>query len=282
MIRLGQMNRLTVAEKHAEGWLLVEPDAGDDANTDDAVLLAAADAPEELAIDDSLSVFVFVGPEQQLQATTSRPKVLAGQLALLKAKQASPYGMFMDWGMSKDLLVPNREQYDRMDVGESYLVYVYVDEQQRLAASSRYKRYIDQERHAYRDGDKVHLTITEQTPLGYNCVVDYLHSALLYQDQVFRSVKRGDQITGYVRQVREDGLLDVSTQEPGYGKISGLTDRIMQRLEQSKGELKLSDKSSPEMIKSEFQCSKKAFKQAIGSLRKQQLIEIFPDHIKRR
>lgn len=280
MIRLGQMNRLIVAQQQADSWLLREAESADD--NGETAILAPADAPEKLKVGDSLSVFVFLGSDDELQATTSRPKVLAGQLALLKAKQASPYGMFMDWGLSKDLLVPNREQYERMEVGESYLVYVYVDEQQRLAASSRYKRYIDEERHAYRDGDKVHLTITEQTPLGYNCVVDYLHSALLYEDQVFRKVKCGDQITGYIRQVREDGLLDVSTQEPGYGKISGLAERVMQRLEETNGELKLSDKSSPEMIKSEFQCSKKAFKQAIGSLRKQQLIDIFPDYIKRR
>ncbi|GGA85983.1 GntR family transcriptional regulator [Neiella marina] len=276
MIKLGQMNRLELAEQSANGWLLIEPES------QQQVILASDNAPEQLSVGDSISVFVFADAEGDLVATTARPKVMAGQLALLKAKHGSPYGMFMDWGMSKDLLVPNREQYERMEDGESYLVYVYVDDQQRLAASSRYKRYIDQERHAYRDGDKVHLTITEPTPLGYNCVVDYQHSALLYQDQVFRNVKIGDQISGFIRQVREDGLLDVSTQEPGYGKVSGLSERILQRLDKSGGELKLSDKSAPELIKNEFHCSKKAFKQALGLLRKQQQIDIFPDHIKRR
>ena len=277
MIELGQMNRLLVLAQLQDGWQLGHSEA-----TDETVVLPFSDAPKQVKVGDSLSVFVYLTGEGELSATTARPKIMAGQLALLKAKNSTPYGMFMDWGMTKDLLVPNREQRDRMEVGESYLVYAYVDEQNRLAASSKYRRYMDQDRHAYQDGEQVHLTVTEQTPLGYNCIVDYKFSALMYSDQVFRKIKPGDQITGYIRRVREDGLLDVSTQQPGYGKVDDLSEKILKRLEQSSGELKLSDKSDPELIKSEFQCSKKAFKQALGALKKQGYIEIYPQKIVRK
>ncbi len=276
MIAIGQMNRTQVLEQQENGWLL------QDIEGEQTLLLPFADAPKELQAEQSLHVFVYQDGEGELLATTARPKVMAGQLALLTAKHNTPYGTFMDWGLSKDLLIPRREQRDEMVPGDKYLIYVYLDDDGRLAGSSKYRKFIDQDRHMYQDGEEVHLTVTEETPLGYNVVVDYKFSALLYDDQIFRAVKRGDQLRGYIRQVREDGLLDVSTQQPGYGKVTELTERIIKRLEQSDGLLKLSDKSDPQLIKREFQCSKKAFKQAIGALKKQGIIEIFPESIQRK
>ncbi len=275
MISLGQMNRTLVQEKTEDGWQLT------DESGEQSLLLPSEDAPEALNCGDSLTVFVYQGSEQELLATTARPQIMVGQLALLKAKHQTPYGTFVDWGLRKDLLVPRREQREPMEPGQKYLVYAYLDDQGRIAASAKYRKFIDQDRHIFRDGDEVHLTVTEATPLGYNVIVDYQFSALLYEDQVFRPVKLGDQLRGYVRQVREDGLLDVSTQKPGYGKVEELTDKIMKQLELAGGELNISDKSDPRIIQREFHCSKKAFKQALGALKKQGLIDIFPTSIRR-
>lgn len=273
MISLGQMNRTLVRERTNDGWLL---QVGEDEN---AIFLAAADAPDSLELEQPLHAFVYRDSQGELVATTARPKIMVGQLALLKAKQETPYGTFFDWGLSKDILVPRREQGEPMVPGEKYLLYAYIDDDGRIAASAKCRKYLDQDRHSYQDGDEVHLTIMAETPMGFNVAVDYKFSGLLYTDQIFRSVKTGDQLKGYIRRVREDGLLDVSTQKPGYGKVPELGEHILDVLKKREGTLPLSDKSSPEQIKKQFNCSKKAFKQAIGGLRKQELIEIFPDHI---
>ena len=273
MISLGQMNRANVIERSELGWLLqVEQD-------EQLLLLPSIDAPAEIELGQSLHVFVYRDGKGEWLATTARPKAMVGQLALLRAKHQTVYGTFFDWGLSKDLFVPRSEQGDHMTAGERYLLFVYIDDDQRIAASAKYRKYLDQERHSYRDGDEVHLTITDETPLGFNVAVDYKFSGLLYQDQIFRSVKTGDQFKGYIRQVRDDGLLDVSTQKPGYGKVPELSEQILAALQKREGELPLSDKSSPEQITKHFNCSKKAFKQAIGALKKQGLIDIFPEYI---
>lgn len=274
MISLGQMNRLHVHKRGEEGWILLSDDEMQ------SLLLPFADAPAELEVGQSLHAFVYKDSAGELVATTARPKAMVGQLALLKAKQNGPYGTFFDWGLRKDLLVSKRGQREEIEPGDKCLIYVYVDDDERLSGTAKYHRFIDQERHAYRDGDEVHLTITDETPLGFNAIVDYKFSALLYKDQIFRPVKFGDQLKGYIRQVREDGLLDVSTQKPGYGKVPELAEKILQILEKRGGELDISDKSTPERIKKQFNCSKKAFKQAIGALKKENLIEIQPELIK--
>lgn len=273
MISLGQMNRTQVREQADDGWLL---QVGDD---DNAILLPHADAPDSIELGQSLHVFVYLDSEGALVATTARPKIMVGQLALLKAKHQTPYGTFFDWGLSKDILVPRKEQGDIMAPGEKYMLYAYIDDEGRIAASAKCRKYLDQERHAYQDGEEVHLTILSESPLGFNVAVDYKFSGLLYTDQIFRSVKVGDQLKGYVRQVREDGLLDLSTQKPGYGKVPDLAEQILDVVKKRGGELELSDKSSPEQIKKQFNCSKKAFKQALGALKKSGQIEISPDKI---
>lgn len=274
MISLGQMNRTQVQERTEGGWLLL-------ADQDEReIYLPDSDAPKAIEAGQSLHVFVYHNSEGELAATTARPKAMVGQLVLLTAKHQTPYGVFFDWGLAKDLLVFKRDLPQPVEPGETCLVYVFIDEEGRIAGSAKYSKYVDLERHAYQDGEEVHLTIADETPLGYKAIVDYKFSALLYEDQIFRKVKKGDQIRGYIRQVREDGLLDVSTQKPGYGKVPELAEKIMEALTKGPGSLQISDKSSPEVIKNQFNCSKKAFKQALGSLKKQGLIEIEPQQIK--
>nr|WP_285817704.1 S1-like domain-containing RNA-binding protein [Echinimonas agarilytica] len=270
---MGQMNRLSVTERQDEAWLLHAE--GDDRQ----VMLPIEDAPNNMKIDDSIQVFVYRDTNENLVATTARPQVMVGQMAMLTAKHNTAYGTFFDWGLPKDILVPRREQREPVEPGEKMLVYVYIDDADRIAASGKYRNYIDLERHSYQDGDEVHITVGEETPLGFGVVIDYKFSGLIYEDELFRKVKIGDQFKGYIRQVREDGLLDVSTQQPGYGKVPVLAEQILKKLEKTGGKLMMSDKSDPRDIKREFNCSKKAFKQAIGALKKNQTIDIFPDSI---
>ena len=273
MVSIGQMNRVTVQKRLEHGWVVTTE------NEQGSLFLPSVDAPKDLEIGQSIFVFVYRDNNHELIATTARAKALVGQVALLKAKVSTAYGAFFDWGLSKDLFVSVRDQKDPVVAGEKYLVYLFVDRDEKVAGTTKYHKHLDLERHSYRDGDEVHLTVTDETPLGYNTIVDYKFSALLYRDQIFRSLKTGDQLTGYIRQVREDGLLDVSTQKPGYGKVVDLTDKILNVLEKRGGELEISDKSSPELIQKQFNCSKKAFKQAIGSLKKQGKIDILPSKI---
>jgi predicted RNA-binding protein (virulence factor B family) len=167
-----------------------------------------------------------------------------------------------------------------MEVGKSYLVKVFLDDKNRIAATTKIDRFIEDESIDFEVGQKVSLIIADKTELGFKAIVDNTHWGLLYQNELFQPVRRGQKLNGYIKQIREDGKIDLILQEPGYGKVVSLTDTILIKLNKNNGALALSDKSPPEAIYATFGVSKKVFKQAIGALYKKQLITIDKDGIK--
>ncbi len=273
MLNIGKINTLNVVKKQG-------PDVYLDNGTSAKVLLADKKLPENCQVGDALDVFVYVDSEGHLAATTKTPLAQVDDIAWLKVVSLNYVGAFLDWGLPKDLLVPFSEQHHEMEVGKSYLVKVFLDDKNRIAATTKIDRFIEDESVDFEVGQKVSLIIADKTELGFKAIVNHTHWGLLYQNELFQPLKRGQKLDGYIKQIREDGKIDLNLNQPGYGKVVSLTDDILNKLKANNGTLMLSDKSPPEAIYAAFGVSKKVFKQAIGALYKKQLISLDKNRIK--
>ncbi len=238
------------------------------------ILLADKKTPTNCELGDSLDVFVYVDSEGHLAATTKIPLAQVGDIAWLKVVTVNYIGAFLDWGLPKDLLVPFSEQHHEMEAGKSYLVKVFLDEKNRIVATTKIEQWLTEESVYFKPGQKVSLLIADKTDLGVKAIVNNSHWGLLYHNELFQPVSKGQKLEGYIKQIREDHKIDLSLHEPGYGKVISLTDKILLNLQQNNGVSTLSDKSSPETIYNTFGVSKKVFKQALGALYKKKLITI--------
>ena len=204
-----------------------------------------------------------------------------GEFAKLKVVATSNFGAFLDWGLPKDLLVPFSEQKAKMKEEGEYWVYVYLDLQtNRIAASAKLDKFLDNTPPEYEPGDEVQLIIIEETDLGYKAIVNEEHWGILYKNQLFQPVSIGEKRIGYINKVREDEKIDLLLEKPGYEKVDAISEKILHELKENKGFIAVSDKTSPEMIKAMFGISKKNFKKAIGNLYKQKLIVFESDGIR--
>ena len=220
--------------------------------------------------------------EDRLLATTEEPYAQVDEFALLKVNSANHVGAFLDWGVSKELLVPFREQKVSMEAGRSYLVHLYVDKvSNRIAGSAKLNKFLDNVPADYQPNQEVELIIMKKTDLGYKVIIDGKHSGMVYHNQIFRPVHVGDKLPGYIKEIREDGKIDVLLQPMGYEKVVGdLEQTILDMLDENEGFLPYNDKSDSDAIMSEFHCSKKNFKKALGALYKQRKISILENGIK--
>lgn len=267
MIALGTLNTLTVKKQVKFGYYLDGLSWGE-------ILLPNNVAPANLEIGQELSVFLYLDSEDQLIATTERPRIMVGQVAMLPVVAITKVGAFLNWGLKKDLLVPFSEQQIPLKEGQHYLVYCYVDLSNRIVASTKLDRHIHKTPANYQIGDKVAIIVSEQTDLGYKVVIEHQHWGVLYKNEVFKPLRRGDKLTAYVMKVRDDGKIDLRLVSTTHKQAQELTDKVLYKLKQNGGKLALTDKSSPEQIYDAFGVSKKAFKQAIGALYKEKKIVI--------
>ncbi|MGZ5010911.1 MAG: CvfB family protein [Methylobacter sp.] len=274
MINIGKINKLNVVKQQGADVYLSDSISGK------KVLLADSKLPANCKVGDTLDVFVYVDSEGHLAATAKKPLAELGDVAWLKVVSLNYVGAFLDWGLPKDLLVPFSEQYHEMEVGRSYLVKVFLDEQNRIAATTKIDKLLSDESDDFEVGQKVSLIIADKSDLGIKAIINNSHWGMLYENELFRPVRKGQKIEGYIKQIREDRKIDLSLHQPGYGKVVSLTDSIIAKLKANNGVLMLSDKSPPEAIYAAFGVSKKVFKQAIGALYKQQLITIDKNGIK--
>jgi len=268
MIEIGTYNELTAVRETDHGMIL------HDAEEDD-VLLPNKFKPATLRVGDPITVFVYTDSEDWPIATTQQPLATRNQFAYLAVKEISEFGAWMDIGLDKDLLVPFSEQNPKLQTGESYPLYVYVDETtNRMVGSARLRRFLDQEQITVEEGEEVDLFITGWSDLGVKAIINGKHEGLIFKSDVFRPLHAGDRLRGFVKNIREDGKIDLRLQQKGYAKVEPNAEKILQRLRQSGGFLPLHDKSDPDLIRDQLQMSKKTFKKAIGGLYKQQLIEL--------
>ncbi|MCD8042194.1 MAG: S1-like domain-containing RNA-binding protein [Tannerellaceae bacterium] len=273
-MEIGKYNTLTIVKDLDFGVYL---DGGNGLE----ILLPARYVPKNVKPGVEVEVFIYHDNEGRLIATTDRPYAIAGEFAFMTVKSVNDMGAFLEWGIMKDLLVPFREQKAKMREGGVYLVYVHVDHvTQRIVASAKIDKYLDNVIPEYTPNQEVNLLVAEETEIGYKVIINNLHWGLVYRNEVFRPLETGDRLKGYIKEVREDEKIDVSLTPLGYKKVTSITDRILDSLKGQRGFLPVHDKSDPEQIYALFQCSKKAFKQAIGALYKEKKIRIEPNGIR--
>jgi predicted RNA-binding protein (virulence factor B family) len=272
-MEIGKLNTLKIVKDLDFGVYL-------DGGNDGEILLPARYVPQNVKPGDEVEVFIYHDNEGRLIATTLHPLATVGEFKFMEVKSVNETGAFLEWGLMKDLLVPFREQKTPMKEGRWYLVYVHLDHVSgRIVASARIEKYLDNTFPTYSFNQQVGLLIADETDLGYKVIINNLHWGLLYHKDVFRRLEKGEQLTGYIKEVREDEKIDVSLTPLGYGKVEGVAATILESLRIHNGFLPLHDKSEPEEIYALFRCSKKTFKQAIGSLYKQKLVTIEEDGI---
>ncbi len=275
MIAVGQYNELTILRETSVGLYL-----GDDAGED--VLLPNKYCPKKFTLNEKITVFVYRDHEDRKVATNITPKILLNKFAFLRVTDTSYVGAFMDWGMEKELLVPNNEQRQKMEVDRWYIVYMKHDaETDRLFASNKIERHLDNETLTVGEGDAVELLVMQKTDLGYSVIVNNLHKGLVFENEIFKALNIGDKLPGYVKKIREDNKLDISLQPIGYENfIDANCQEVFDILKRNNGFMAVTDKSSPEEIYAKFGMSKKTFKKAIGSLYKDKKVELTPTGIK--
>lgn len=267
MIKIGEYNELEIVKQVDFGVYLGIDDI--------EILLPTKWVPRDAKIGDAITVFIIRDSDDRLLATTVKPLATANTFAFLEVKQVNNIGAFLDWGMDKDLLVPFREQSSPMEEGKSYVVFVYEDEQSnRLIASSKLSRFIVREDIDLETGDVVELLVYSKTKLGYNAIINNLYSGLIYENEIFESIRIGDHLKGYVKTIREDNKIDLSLQKSGFELMDDAKWKILSLLKNENGFLALHDNSSPEEVKAKLQMSKKAFKKAIGSLYREKLVTL--------
>ena len=229
----------------------------------------------DVHIGEPLEVFLYLDTQERIVATTHMPLAQVGDFAYLEVAWVNNFGAFLHWGPLKDLFAPFGEQKMKMMKGHSYIVHVHLDpETYRIMASAKVEHFLSQDFPPYRTGDQVELLIWQKTDLGLKAIVDGRYGGLLYDTQMFRTLRTGDRVKGYISQVRPDGKLDLSLQCPGQRGVEDFSAQLLRHLQMNGGQTPLGDKSPAEEIYALFGVSKKVFKKAVGDLYRQRLIEI--------
>jgi predicted RNA-binding protein (virulence factor B family) len=275
MAHLGKRNSLPIVREAPPGLYL-------DGGSHGEILLPGRYIPAGAKAGDRLDVFVYRDSEDRLVATTETPLVMVGQCAYLRVVSVKPgVGAFLDWGLEKDLLLPLREQARALRAYDWVVVLVALDRKSdRIIATARLNRWLDLTPPPFAAGQEVKLLVESETPLGFRAIVNHTHHGLLYHTDLGMPLRVGQNLDGYVRAIRPDGKIDLALDPAGYQRIGPLTEQIIAVLRESGGYLPYHDKTPPEEVRATFNTSKKAFKQAIGALYRDQRIIIERDGIR--
>ncbi|SHL61391.1 hypothetical protein SAMN02745136_05319 [Anaerocolumna jejuensis DSM 15929] len=275
MIKLGEQQELEMVKSTDFGIYLKEAAS----SSEERILLPKAQVPQNIKPGDTLTVFVYKDSDDRPIATTLTPQISLGKVALLQVKEVTTIGAFLDWGLAKDLLLPFKEQTERVHTGEHVLAALYIDKSTRLCATMKIYDYLQLDS-PYKKGDKVIGTVYEVIKnFGAFVAVDNCYSALIPEKELKRILKAGDSVEARVTSVKEDGKLDLSLQEKIPIQIDTDADMVFRLLEEAGGFLPYHDKTEPSLIAEKFSLSKNAYKRAIGRLMKEEKIRITAEGI---
>jgi predicted RNA-binding protein (virulence factor B family) len=268
-MKIGEYNTLMVNRFVDFGAYLIDKEGNE-------VLLPKRYLTGDEELDDMMEVFVYNDSENRPVATTEHPHATVGQFSLLRVKAVNAIGAFLEWGLvAKDLLVPFREQRVRMQAGRSYIVYIYLDKSSgRITASAKLDKFLDKSLPDYYHRQKVDVLITQQMEIGYRVIVNSQHWGMIYNNELYQHVNIGEHHMGFIKQVRDDGKIDVTLAKIEKLRVDDLATLILDYLDNNNGTMPLNDKSSPDNIMRTFNCSKKDFKKALGLLYKQHKITL--------
>ena len=262
-MKVGQIQTLKVARISDFGLYLSDEEGQE-------VLLPNRFVSLKNAIGDEIEVFVYHDSEDRLVATTDRPLITEGRVASLKVVDKNIHGAFLDWGISgKDLFLPNRNQQGGVLAGRSYVVWLYVDNiTGRCVATMKLKPYIDNDVITVKPRQKVDIVIASESPIGYRAIINSRHWGMIYKNQIFRSVRVGDSMEGWVRRITDDNRIDLTLQQQGYDGVTSSAETLLSLIKEHGGVLSVGDNSTPDEIHALTQMSKKVFKRAVGILLK--------------
>lgn len=274
-MEIGKYHTLKVLRETSVGYFL-----GNEAGED--VLLPNKFVPNDLKIDDEITVFIYLDSDERITATTQTPEIILDSFAFLEVGSVNKVGAFLNWGIDKQLFVPFQEQKSKMQEGEYHLVYMYLDEKtKRLTASSKWDKFIKKDaKETLKEQEEVSVLVLGESPLGYNCIVNNAYKGLAYFNENFKEVSTGMQTKAYIKQVREDGKIDLLFEPPGVASLEKHAETILKILRKNGGFLPYHDKSDAEEVRQNLQMSKKAYKKAIGNLYKNKFITIEKNGVK--
>lgn len=268
MIELGKVNRLKIANATSFGVYL-DAETG---NRTDNILLPEKQKPLTAQVGDYLDVFIYRDSEDRLIATTRTPLAQVGDLAYLKVTAKTQFGAFLDFGLERGLFLPFSEQKFSLVVGQSYLVYVYVDKSGRLSCTTDIYEHLTA-KGTYQKNDQVTGVVYQIKPeIGVFVAVDNQYMGLIPQTEYFTDIQIGDRVQTRVIRVREDGKLDLSPRRLSYEQMDVDAQTLIRSMQEHEGTLLLDEKANPAAIENRFHMSKAAFKRAIGGLLKAQKI----------
>ena len=273
MKEIGQILKLEALKETPQGIYLITDE-------EQEILLPNKYVPSSLEIGDEIEVFIYTDSEDRPIATTLDPKIKMNQFAFLKVVDVNKYGAFLDWGMEKDLLLPFSEQQFNVEATKRYLVYMYKDSlTNRLVATTKFGKFIKENKLTIKPGEQVSLLVSGETDIGFKVIVNNKHYGMVFKNELFKPIKIGGQLKGYLQRVRSDNKLDITLNSAKLNDVEVLANEIYERLLKAGGSLPISDKSSPDTIKKEFQVSKKSFRRALGLLYSDRKIIISPEQI---
>lgn len=267
-LELGKINRLKLDRLTTPGAYLMAQDGND-------VLLPGPYLTQEMQEGMLIDVFLYTDSEDRLVATTNKPVAMLDEFALFEVVDVAPFGAFMNWGLSKDLLVPNMFQKTKFQIGEKRFIKVIYDERtHRLVGTEKVGDFLDKNVKGLAANKAVNILVISQTPLGFKCIVNDKYEGLIYHNEIFETIKLGDTKTAYVKTVRKDGNIDLTLRKPG-SKNSGASDeKVLALLKENKGIMPYNYKSDATLIKDIFGLSKKEFKRTLTSLQNAGKIEV--------
>lgn len=243
-------------------------------NVDEELLLPYGETDLEFEEGERVRVFTYLDSQNRLVATARTPKIELYRFANLRCVEVSTFGAFMDWGLARDLLIPNAEQNQQVTVDTYHLCYLFLDDQDRPTATTKVESVLDRKNIELHPREEVDIIVWQQTNLGFKVIINDLYEGLIYDNEIFKNVFEGKKMKAYVKKIREDNRIDISLEPIGYRSVLGHTERVLEVLEDHGGFLPLHDKSNPQDIKDQLHMSKKVFKKAIGSLYRERKITI--------
>ncbi len=274
-LQIGTINTLRINRESANGLYLITGD------NDDEVLLPNAYVSDAMQLDDTIDVFVYTDSEDRPVATTLTPKAMRGEFAFLEVVDTNKFGVFLDWGLPKDLFVPLKEQKN-LKIGDKRLFYLTLDEAtNRLIASQKIGKYLQGESKEFSQKQKVSLLIMAPTPLGYKAIINERYEGMLYKNEIFEPIMIGDKKEGYIKVIRPDGKIDLSLQATGKDAKAEASNKVLSTLIQAGGTLPHNYKSDTSDIQKTFGLSKKAFKRALTVLIEAKKITVEEEGIKK-
>lgn len=275
MIKLGEYNELKVVDKNKYGFYLT------DGTDEENILLPELDAPYQ--IGHTVKVFIFIDNEDRIMATTVNPRGVVGELVSMPVVDVTEHGAFLDWGrgMPIDVFVPFSKQDGEFEVGERYVVRLFLDENtEKVLGDGFIRDTLKPHDDLFEVGKKVRALPYRIDEWGYDCVINDEYHGFLHASEIFNFIENGQYFDAYVRNLREDGKMNLTLRPAGYDQVSTQAEDFYEYVKNRGGYVPYTTSSSADMIRDELNMSKKLFKKIIGSLYKERRITIAEDGIR--